>query len=563
MGKESGTFYQYFSKITLIVAVLALGWFGMAKNTQAQDCTPGTCGTGGAVPGTCIEPPPTLVHWWTCDNLNDFNNYPFPSGARSLTLVKGGNASLTPGFNGNACTFTTSAVLTNTDSTGAATRVSDVYLAADDPSLNPGDGSYTVETWVNASTLASSGIVFIRYGFNANGGLVSYSLSQGANGTWLANVGDGVTQVDLTGPEVEPNEWHHLALVIERNASLPSNTEAGGNRVGFSTATMYYDGVLADQKDISLMGSINPSGFQARMGDGFLGSVDELSLYNSALNAEAIGQIFTAQGSGKGKIDRDLDGCSDCRNSACDYANLETPISYQGNFVANPVYAANAATADLMTIRRLFPRIGNLLAVAVTERTNATDPHQTPSLASAVFTIIPKLQFIFPVHPFSESCNICAQEQGLPAGSIVDCSDLHGEISFACRPMCCHTTYMGYPNCITTQPFGLGCKEMTRAEITAGGTCKDTTSSGATSPFPECCPYPPNATHPTVTSGQITTSISGNSIFISDSAGCCIRTGGCKFDSTSTDSTTDNFIHNYYYDTNNYCNQSPKPTGCP
>jgi len=536
-----------------MTAVLALGLFGMAKVAQAQDCTLENCGGGGSVGGTCIEPPQSMTHWWTCDNLGDLNNYPFPSGTPALPLLAAGNASLTTGFVGNACTFNNSTRVTNTDSVNtAAVQIGDVYFVHDDPSLNPGMDSFTVEGWVNASTQASFGNVFLRFGYDANGGLVSYSLSQ-ANGSWMANVGDGVTQVELVGPTVEPNSWHHLALVIQRNAQVFTNLEF---QTSGSVAILYYDGLEATRTDISRLGSINPSGFDARMGDGFQGSVDEVTLYNTDLTPETISQIFTAQSMGKGKADSDQDGCSNCRDSACNVANLETRISYQGNYVANPIYAANAAFADVM---RTNP---TKLQVAVNEKLTVSEITQQPTLNSAVYHLLGKNAKIPVSNPRAEACNTCATAEGMTGDTSNMCHDLHmvdGVIPLSCR-LCCPITIIGGPNCGTTQPFGLGCREMTRAEITAGGTCKDATTSA---PFAECCPYPPSVNHQTVTAGQITPSISGNSIFVSDSQGCCIRTGGCKMDSSATDSSTDNFLHNYYYDSNQYCTQSPKPTGCP
>lgn len=96
---------------------------------------------------------------------------------------------------------------------------------------------------------------------------------------WKANIGDGTNRIDLDGGTISDGRLHQLALSVERN--------------GY--ARLYQDGALVDSADASLLGDIS-TGFPLAVGqdgtlnypDFFQGAVDELRLWNTALDAATI-----------------------------------------------------------------------------------------------------------------------------------------------------------------------------------------------------------------------------------------------------------------------------------
>jgi hypothetical protein len=492
MAKEARTILNFTSKFHYSLAML-VAMLGFANRARAQ---------------TCIEPPPSLVHWWTCDDFNDHNDYPLPSGAPALPLVAYNGATIAPGLVGNACSFNTADY--SNDS---------LFFIADDPSMNPADGSFTAEMWVNPSTQASFGHPFIRFGNPSSTAYNFYSITQSTGGFWLSYVGDGNQFVEIDGPVVEPNSWHHIALVIDR-----ADTRVIAD-VSPSVAILYYDGAEVARRDISGIGTIDPIGYDARVGaEGYLGLVDEIALYSSALTPEQIASIFTANSAGKGKTDRDGDGCSDCRDSACNRSNLETSISYQGTFFLSPVYAARAAYRDLAMIKN------DKLAVAVRSRFSSNDG-ATEILVSETFQLIGANTRHVDVE--EAACQLCIDETGGKVAPQDICYVQHAATKDCST--CCYVALLGETQCAASMPFGLGCKEMTRAEMGAAF-CVDPSSGAANIPWPACCPYPPNSS-----------SSVGDRVFISDSLGCCIRAGGCKWDTSPDDGVADNIIGNGVY----------------
>lgn len=97
---------------------------------------------------------------------------------------------------------------------------------------------------------------------------------------WKANVGDGTNRIDLNGGTINDGRLHQLALSVERN--------------GF--ARLFQDGLLVDSVDVSLLGNIGTGSPLAVGQDGtlnypdfFQGAVDELRLWNAALDAATLG----------------------------------------------------------------------------------------------------------------------------------------------------------------------------------------------------------------------------------------------------------------------------------
>jgi len=226
---------------------------------------------------TCIFPPQDLVAWWPGEgNGNDIID------GNQGNLV--GGASFGVGKVGQAFTFTD-----NTQTPGTV-DVADVVGGAS-VSLPLGDNPRTVEAWIKTSK--SGGIIF-HYGILGSGVATNYHLFVGGvhGGTsGDATVGNGAGfGVVEGGGNVVDNVFHHLAGVTNSDGS----TE------------IYVDGVLLNAGFITppntLAGSFTIGAALNRdSGGDWVGSIDEVSVYNRALTASEIQAIFNAGSAGKCK----------------------------------------------------------------------------------------------------------------------------------------------------------------------------------------------------------------------------------------------------------------------
>ena len=222
-----------------------------------------------SVPGSpsCMPPPSGLVDWWPGDgNANDIvagNNGTFTNG---VTYV--------PGEVGQAFNF-------NSDSS--------MVVIGNPVSLQL--QNFTIEFWVQrgSATIATSdptsGAGYaIMFGYGRYG----YTFGMTPAGALI------LSQVDVNGAfstaAVTDTNWHHVAV-----------TTSGG------TVVFYIDGVAYPY------GSYNPTyqfttpaaisgradNLNANNNASFLGSIDEVSVYNRALSANEIYAIYAAGSAGK------------------------------------------------------------------------------------------------------------------------------------------------------------------------------------------------------------------------------------------------------------------------
>ena len=156
--------------------------------------------------------------------------------------------------------------------------------------LNPGAGSFTVDLWVQATATAD---VFenllIRHQFNADPALRkrwSVSIGNGASaGRLVYVVQDGAGGgVQLTGTHaVRDGAWHHVAMVLDRDAGLLRG---------------YVDGADDGSSALGGTGDIAPD-VPIVIGNAFTGALDELAVHGEALGADAIGAIVAAGAAGR------------------------------------------------------------------------------------------------------------------------------------------------------------------------------------------------------------------------------------------------------------------------
>ena len=275
--------------------------------------------------GTCTPAPSGLVSWWPAEgNANDV------AGANNGTLVNG------VGF--------------ATGEVGQAFSLSGSnYVSVPDaPALNP-TNAITVECWLYRQAVMGSFNPVVKKSGTTDGGTANgYSLEFDVDNIlfWIYSSSGGWCSSGDTVP-IQLGQWYHIAGVYDGEHLL-----------------LYTNGQLAASSSTS--GSIVPSVNTLRIGSdptdpsrGFMGLVDEVSIYNRALTASEIQAIYAAGRGGKCPLtpptivtqptDQTVTvGGTASFNVA---ASGAPPLSYQWNFKGTNIVGATDTTLTLTNVQ--------------------------------------------------------------------------------------------------------------------------------------------------------------------------------------------------------------------
>jgi hypothetical protein len=217
------------------------------------------------VPQTCVAPPSGLVSWW-------------PGDGNAQDLVGGNNGTLTNGV---------SYVPGEADQAFNFNSIGSAVVVGSAPNLQL--QNFTIEAWIQR---ASDSILTLDpaaayangeiFGFGRGG----YVFGINTNSTIFLSKAE-VDEVSA-GPAVTDTAWHHVAV-----------TKAG------STVIFYVDGIGLPPVTYNTTFEFSTPAAIAAQGDNlagsFLGTIDEVSIYNRALTAAEIESIFNAGSVGKCK----------------------------------------------------------------------------------------------------------------------------------------------------------------------------------------------------------------------------------------------------------------------
>src|ERR1044071_4731443 len=215
----------------------------------------------GVVVSNCTDAPSGLVSWWKAES-----NALDAAGSNNGTLI--GNTTYGAGRVGQAFVF---------DGSGDAVSVG-----------NPANlqlQDFTIEAWVKRGSSSVASLTPWQ-----SGGVFDYAWGGYGFGLWddgrpfLTKV--GYDNISPTFAITDTNTFHHVAV-----------TKTG------STVVFYLDGVAQTVGPYNSVFEFNgPAAIGARGGDydsSFLGSIDELSIYNHALSPAEIQGVHNAGASGK------------------------------------------------------------------------------------------------------------------------------------------------------------------------------------------------------------------------------------------------------------------------
>ncbi len=229
---------------------------------------------GKCVPETNCEPPPaSLLGWWKGDG----NGKDEVSGNNG-TLI---NARYTGGEVGPAFSFDP-----NSFPWGTYTGVH----VADKPAYAL-TNSLTIEGWVRPR--GDGYVIFFRGDHRP--GLDPYALSMQASHTLAFQITDADGNPAMVETTLPYDVWTHVAATLDGSSGTMSIYTNGQLAAETNTDIRPFGDLLPDQSPGIGIGNVNDGGNNFP----FVGDIDEIALYGSALSANEIAAIYRAGNAGK------------------------------------------------------------------------------------------------------------------------------------------------------------------------------------------------------------------------------------------------------------------------
>ena len=254
-------------------------------------CGNGTYGAGGfAFVSACLAPPSNMVAWYPLDTPPNATNTSQPDLVNNNTATSYGapRALSIAGEVAGALSFN---------------GTNDYLQAPDQTYLNIGAGQdLSIDAWVKISSLNHGVVSLVDKRTSSPQGyqffLYTDSLGVTRPGLQLANTGTFTNYVSTTA--VPTGNWHLVAVTVDRTTSC-----------GTACGTWYLDGTAVGTFDPSFYTNLtlNSVGIPlligaqgAGLGDEFFnGGLDELEIFNRALNATEVQALYRAGSAGKCK----------------------------------------------------------------------------------------------------------------------------------------------------------------------------------------------------------------------------------------------------------------------
>jgi hypothetical protein len=214
--------------------------------------------------GSCVEPPSGMTNWWGGDG-----NGVDMQGTDDGILV--GNTTYGAGMVGQAFSF---------DGSGD-------YVEMTDPATGDlGAGPFTVDFWLNASSMAA-GVNYYLLGKSHPDGGEGWDLRLQDSRINIIGVNGWPAQYNFrTEPIINTGQWHHAAMVSDG-----------------TTVELYVDGQLTGsipRQAISTASNPFRLGFTTNYGGAaFNGLLDEVEIFDRALTPAEVRAIFSAGREGK------------------------------------------------------------------------------------------------------------------------------------------------------------------------------------------------------------------------------------------------------------------------
>lgn len=278
-----------------------------ACNRFAFEAQPSGYGTNGAYLHTesnpacfvassdCVPAPASMVAWWPMDDtvgtsvpeLTGSGSY--PTGAPSNTGLKVGSVGTTPGaYVGNSAHF-------NGDSNN--------YIRVQNTSgLDFATGSFSIDAWVKLDSASSDRRTVVSKRQMAGNGTYAQGYTLYVDGTnhLAIQLGYGTNNQSFTMIYQLPySSWTFVAAVVNRTAAGGSVTlYANGTTETFALTSAWATRSLANTAELWI-GRIHEAG--TYLNDVMKGSIDELEIFNTAIDSNTMLSLYHAGPAGKCK----------------------------------------------------------------------------------------------------------------------------------------------------------------------------------------------------------------------------------------------------------------------
>jgi len=252
-----------------------------------QGCGNSTYGAGGfAFVSACLAPPSNMVAWYPLDVAGNATNTSLPDLANNNTATAYGNPLSIAGEVSGALSFN---------------GTNNYLVAPDQTYLNIGaNQDLSIDVWVKIGSL-NQGVVSLVDKRQSSPQGYQFFLYKDLLGLQLGNKGNYTNYVSTTAVPAN-NNWHLVAVTVNRSSAS----------CGTACGTWYLDGNAAGTFDPSAYDNLTLNsagvplligGQESSLGGGeFLNAgLDELEIFNRALNATEVMALYQAGSAGKCK----------------------------------------------------------------------------------------------------------------------------------------------------------------------------------------------------------------------------------------------------------------------
>ncbi|HZN03201.1 MAG TPA: LamG domain-containing protein, partial [Candidatus Polarisedimenticolia bacterium] len=149
-----------------------------------------------------------------------------------------------------------------------------------------GTQSFTVEEWFKATSFGPNAGIF-RAGRQGSWSQVVIQTPASApfNRLTVSVESNSQEQIDTAPVEINPNQWYHVAAVIDRGAG-EVRVYLDGNLVATSDSSLWGSATIGDTFYSTVIGAARRS--DETLGNFFSGAIDELRIWNQARTAQQI-----------------------------------------------------------------------------------------------------------------------------------------------------------------------------------------------------------------------------------------------------------------------------------
>ena len=308
----------------------------IATVTPVPTPTPTATQTPTATP-TCAPIPVGMVSWWPLEsNGADIygRNSGTPQGTPAFVPGKVGQAMSVNGTNGIS-------VPTNS-------------------SLNFGaSADFSIDTWIKTANTARNTLTIVDKRLVSGSNVTGYALYL-YNGEVSVELADG-TLLDWVGlsADLRDGQWHHIAVTVVRNSATGGRVYVDGAVSATFNPTLR-SGSLGNNQPLL----IGQNAFSAVAN--YIGEIDEVEVFNRAVSATDIANIYNADSTGK------------CHPTLGNYPDSSIPLSTNTTVTPDAVPPGNTTSINVSTSTNFK---GTLEGDPVTGVVRVTDAHPAGTYA--------------------------------------------------------------------------------------------------------------------------------------------------------------------------------------